>query len=296
MQVGTVKHKLGDRKDGVWLRNLDAMHAFTPYLYPNRADNEAFIRDTIDLTAVDAYLEQKNATNPEMPYKLFHVILAATVKTVTLRPKMNRFIQGYRTYQRNELTTAFVVKKQFADEAHEALAYLSFNENATIDSIHAKILEEIQSCRSEKLDNSTAGMDALTKLPRFVLRFIMWILHKLDFYGRVPNFLIKTDPNYASIFFSNLGSIKLQAGYHHLCNWGTNSLFITIGEAKMRPIFMPDGSQVMRNTVEIGLTVDERIADGYYYSGTVRLLKYLLQHPHLLEEPAGTPVDMATAK
>lgn len=286
------KRRFGDRKDGILIRDLDAMHAFTPYLYPNRADNEAFIRDTIDLSAVDAFLEQKNAKNPDLPYKLFHVILAAVVKTVTLRPKMNRFIQGYRVYQRKELTAAFVVKKQFADEAHEALAYLSFDGSATIDSIHNQIAEEIKNCRSSKLDNSTAGMDALTRLPRFILRFVMWILHRLDFYGRVPNFLIKTDPNYASIFFSNLGSIKLQAGYHHLCNWGTNSLFITIGETKMRPIFAEDGSHEMRNTVEIGLTVDERIADGYYYSGTVRLLKHLLAHPEFLDLPAEEPVEL----
>lgn len=289
--MDTTKRRLGDRRDGVWLRDLDAMHAFTPYLYPNRADNEAFIRDVIDLTQVDEYLAKKNADNPEMAYKLFHVILAAVVRVVTLRPKMNRFIQGFRTYQRRELTTAFVVKKQFADEAHEALAYLSFHEQDTIDTIHARILEEITNCRSDKLDNSTAGMDTLSKLPRFVLRFVMWILHRLDFYGKVPYFLIKTDPNYASVFFSNLGSIKLQAGYHHLCNWGTNSLFVTIGEMKMRPIFAADGTYEMRNTVEIGLTVDERIADGYYYSGTVRLLKYLMAHPELLEQPSGTPVD-----
>ncbi|MCI8524487.1 MAG: hypothetical protein HFF17_00865 [Oscillospiraceae bacterium] len=288
----TTKRRRGDRKDGIWLRDLDAMHAFTPYLYPNRADNEAFIRDVFDLTAIDEFLAKKNAANPEMPYKLFHVILAAVVKAVTLRPKMNRFVQGSRMYQRNVLTTAFVVKKQFDDESHEALAYLSFDGDATLDSIHQRILEEIRTCRSDKLDNSTAGMDALTKLPRFVLRFVMWILHRLDYYGRVPNFLIKTDPNYASVFFSNLGSIKLQAGYHHLANWGTNSLFVTIGQVALRPVYAEDGSFGMHRTVELGLTIDERIADGYYYSDTVRLLKYLLQHPELLELPATTPVDM----
>lgn len=290
------KRRFGDRKDGTWLRDLDAMHAFTPYLYPNRADNEAFISDTIDLTNVEAYLAKKNAEHSEQPYKLFQVILAAIVKAVTLRPKLNRFIQGNRTYQRNVLTAAFVVKKQFADESHEALAFLSFDESANIDSIHTKILEEIQVCRSEQLDNSTAGMDALTKLPRFLLRFIMWILRRLDYYGRVPNFLIKTDPNYASVFLSNLGSIKMQAGYHHLNNWGTNSLFVTIGECRKRPVYFEDGTFEIRSTVDIGLTIDERIADGYYYSGTMRLLKYLLQNPELLELPAGEPVDWQLSK
>ena len=288
----TQKRRFGDRKDGILIRKLDAMHAFTPYLYPNRADNEAFIRDEFDLTAVEEYLAKKNASDPEMAYKVFHVLLAAVIRVLTLRPKMNRFIQGYRVYQRRWLTAAFVVKKQFNDEAQEALAYLTFENQDNIDSIHARILQEIKTCRSDVLDNSTAGMDALTRLPRAVLRVIMWILHRLDFYGRVPNFLIKTDPNYASVFFSNLGSIKLQAGYHHLCNWGTNSVFVTIGAIKERPVFHPDGSYEMRKTMEIGLTVDERIADGYYYSGTMRLLKHLMMHPELLEQASDTPVEL----
>lgn len=285
------KRRMGDRRDGTLLRDLDALHAFTPYLYPNRADNEAFIRETIDLTQVNAYLAKKNEAHAEEPYKLFHLILAALLKTVTLRPKMNRFIQGYRMYQRNRLTAAFVVKKKFQDEAHEALAFLDYGPDDTVDTLYTRIMAEIHQCRSEKLDNSSAGMDKLTKLPRWFLRIVMWILHKLDFYGHAPEFLVKTDPNYASVFVSNLGSIKLQAGYHHLCNWGTNSLFLTIGEIKPTPFYAQDGSCKVCDGLELGLTIDERIADGYYYAESVRLLRHLLLHPELLERPASEPVD-----
>ena len=47
----------------------------------------------------------------------------------------------------------------------------------------------------------------------------------------------------------------------------------------------------MKETLELGLTLDERIADGYYYAKTVRLLKHLLQNPQLLEKPAKEEVD-----
>ena len=278
----TYKKKRGDRKDARWLRNLDPMHAFTPYLYPDRADNEAFISERIDLTNINAYMERKNAENPEMEYKLFQIIVAAFVKTITLRPKMNRFIKGYRVYQRDALTAAFVVKKQFTDDGSEALAYIAFDENADLEVVRQEVYDIIYKCRGDELDNSTQGMDTLTKLPRFILRFIMWILHKLDFYGRVPDFLIKEDPNYATVFISNLGSIGLKAGYHHLCNWGTNSIFVVLGEKKI-----VDGREVM----DLGITLDERIADGYYYSKTIKLLKYLLQNPELLETPAKEEVD-----
>lgn len=286
------KKKRGDRKDGVWLKDIDPMHAFTPYLYRNRADNEAYISERIDLENINRYLEQKNAGVGEDPYKLFHILLAAIVKTITLRPKMNRFIKGYRTYQRNDLTLAFVVKKRFADEGNEALAFVKFDEDTTIDTVRDKVYAEINECRSDKLDNSTAGMDTLTKMPRFLLRFVVWILHKLDFYGKVPDFLIKTDPNHATCFISNLGSIGLKSGYHHLSNWGTNSIFVVIGEKKLTPVYNDEeGRTEMKETLDIGLTLDERIADGYYYSKTVKLVKYLLQNPELLELPAGEEVD-----
>lgn len=276
------KKRAGDRKDARWLRDLDALHAFVPYLYPNRADNEAYICERIDLTNINQYIEKKNAENPEMQYKLFQIIIAALVKTITLRPKMNRFVKGGRIYQRNVLSAAFVVKKEFADDGGEALAFVEFDEDTDIDSVRQKIYDIIHKCRGTGMDNSTQGMDTLTKLPRFVLRFVMWILHKLDYYGRVPDFLIKEDPNYATVFVTNLGSIGLKSGYHHLSNWGTNSIFVVLGEKKV-----VNGREV----IDIGLTLDERIADGYYYSKTVKLLKHLLHNPELLETPAKEEVD-----
>lgn len=276
------KKRAGDRKDARWLRDLDALHAFVPYLYPNRADNEAYICERIDLTNINRYIEKKNAENPEMQYKLFQIIIAALVKTITLRPKMNRFVKGGRIYQRDVLSAAFVVKKEFADDGGEALAFVEFDEDTDIDSVRQKIYDIIHKCRGAGMDNSTQGMDTLTKLPRFVLRFVMWILHKLDYYGRVPDFLIKEDPNYATVFVTNLGSIGLKSGYHHLSNWGTNSIFVVLGEKKV-----VNGREV----IDIGLTLDERIADGYYYSKTVKLLKHLLHNPELLETPAKEEVD-----
>ncbi len=287
------KKKPGDRRDGTWLREVDAMHVIMPYLYPNKTDNEAFIMEDIPLQPIEDYLAARNAklAEGEEEYKLFHVLLAAFVKTITLRPKMNRFIKGGKMFQRNSLSVAFVVKKKFSDNGAEALAFKEFDENTTIDDVHRIISEEINECRSDKADNSTDKMDMLKKLPRCILRFVMWILHRLDEQGRVPYSLIKTDPNHASCFITNLGSIGLKAGYHHLSNWGTNSLFVVLGKKKKTPIFNEDGSYSMQDTIPIGLTLDERIADGYYYSRTVKLLKYLLANPELLETAAKEEVD-----
>jgi len=286
------KKRRGDRFDATLVRDIDALHWFMPYLYPNRADNEAFIQEEFDLTNLEAFLEKKNEGRDKADrYTIFHAVAAALVKTVTLRPKMNRFIQGRRLYQRDKLTLAFVVKKQFKDDAHEALAYIEFPEDTTIDSLHERIMREIRECRSDKLDNSTAGMELFTKLPRWLMRIVMWMLHRLDFYGKVPYDLIKADPNYSSVFITNLGSIKLNAAYHHLTNWGTNSVFVIIGEKAKKPVFREDGTYEMRDTLGVGITLDERIADGYYYAQTIKLVKKLIEQPELLDLPANQEVD-----
>lgn len=285
------KRRHGDRRDGKWLRNLDPLHAFVPYLMPNRCDTEAYLTEQIDLSNIIDYINRKNADGREFKMTIFHVIAAAFVKTVTLRPSMNRFIQGRRLYQRNELSLAFVAKRRFADDEHEALLMMRFDENTTIDTVYERIKAEVTEARSGKVDNSTEKMDILNHLPRFMLRFVMSILRTLDFYGRVPLSLVKDDPDYSSIFMSNLGSIKLNSSYHHLNNWGTNSLFVVIGEKHKAPYYDDNGNVTMREALNIGITLDERIADGYYYAKTFKLLKHLLAHPELLELPAKEAVD-----
>lgn len=290
------KRRFGDRKDGTLIRDLDGMHFITPLIYPNRCDNEAYISERIDLGPVNAFLAQKNAQPSDFPYTLFHVILAALVKTVTLRPKLNRFIANKNFYQRREVSAAFVVKKLFSDDAGEALAVVHATDDSTLTSLHADIFRQISSCRSDKVDASTDNMNLFNRMPRFLGKFIVWILTRLDIHGWIPASIIETDPYYCTMVLSNLGSIRLRSGYHHLTNWGTCSLFCIIGEKKMTPIFQPDGTYEMRETLDLGLTIDERLADGYYYSKSIRLLKHLLEHPELLELPAAQTVELEDKK
>ena len=291
MTMDQHKRRRGDRRDGVLLRELDSLHYITGIIYPNRCDNEAYVSLRIDLTAMNEYLARKNETEKDFPYTMFHLIVAALLKTITLRPKMNRFIVNSNFYQRNEVSAAFVVKKQFSDTGAEALAVLHGKDNFTVADVHEYIRSQVQECRSEKTDPTTGVMDYLNKIPRFISKAAIRILMWLDKHGWVPKDIIATDPYYNSVVISNLGSIKLKCGYHHLTNWGTCSMFCIIGEKKKTAFFDEDGTMTMRETLDLGLTIDERLADGYYYSKSVRLLKYLLEHPEELEKPIKEEVD-----
>lgn len=283
------------RKDGTLVPETDPMHLITPHMVPNRCDNEAVLTELFDMTAVEAYLAKKNADGPEFKYTFFHVICAAIAKVLVLRPRMNRFYAGRRLYDRNDILFAFVVKKKFEDNGAEALAIIKVDKDGEIspvEQIHGKVKDIVYSVRKEnKTEGTTEKMGILTKLPRGLLRFVMSFLNWLDYHGKYPAALMKDDPYFASVFVSNLGSIKMHANYHHLVNWGTNSIFVVIGEKKLTPFFQPDGSVQMRDALELGLTIDERIADGVYFAKSIHLLRRLLSQPELLDEPIQTPVD-----
>lgn len=286
------KKKWGDRKDGIWLKELPPLNRIMPGIMPNRADNEAYISVDIDLRPLDAYLAKKNEGRTEDKYTYFHIISAAIAKAFVLRPRMNRFIVNNKVYQRKNLTVAFVVKKKFDDHSEEGLAFLEYGPEETVNTYHEKIMKVIHQTRKEGAqDTSSDAMDIISKLPQWLINAIIRTVLWLDKHGWAPDALIGSDPNHAAIFLTNLGSIGLEGGYHHLVNWGTNSCFIVLGKKFMKMEYDKEGNSDLHEVIPLGITLDERIADGYYYSGTVALVKELLEHPELLELPANTPVE-----
>lgn len=285
------KRRFGDRWDGRLIRELDSLHFVTGVIYPNRCDNEAFISERIDLTNINEYLNKKNYEGIDYKYNLFQLIVTAIVKTLTLRPKMNRFIVNGNFYQRNEVSASFVVKKQFADHGAEALAFLHMKDEDNLESVHNYIKNQVMECRSDKVDSSTDTMDLFNKIPRWISKAVMRFVMRLDKHGWVPKSMVETDPYYSSVVLSNLGSIKMKSGYHHLTNWGTCSMIVLIGEMKDRPFYDENGNVQMRPTVDLGITIDERVADGYYYSKTMRLIRKLLENPELLEKPLNEEIE-----
>lgn len=299
MKTQTRKKNRRDRRDGWYLDNLDSLHVIMPFSFPRRCDNEAVLGEVLDMTEIDKFLAEKNAQNPDFKYTWFHVISAILAKTLMLRPKMNYFISGYRMYERKNIELAFNVKRKFEDNAEEAMAKFVLDKDggSVIEQVHSYVRDFVTTVRvHDKTVGITNSFNFLQHLPRFVLRFIVWVLRRLEYHGLYPKGMQKDDPAYSSIYISNLGSIKMNADYHHLFQWGTMSFFVVIGEKKMRPFFKEDGSYELRNTIKVGITIDERIADGYYFAKTLRLVRYLCQHPELLELDAVAPIDFEEKK
>lgn len=278
--------KWGDRRDGHWVKDAPGLNVVMTCLFPKRADCEVYLHQEIDITELLKYIETKNGPDAEYKTTLFHCFVTMVARVVNERPYLNRFIQGARIYERDEITISFVAKRRFADHSEESLMVYKPKGEDTLDSVSYKISGEVHEMRSRK---KAAGIDDIldkfAALPRPILMLALRIVRWLDFWGKVPKALTEGDTNYTTVLLSNLGSIKCPSVYHHLNNYGTNSIMITIGTIHKAPVIHEDGSMEMRDFVDIGATLDERIADGFYFARSLKLIHHICAHPELLDRP-----------
>ena len=282
------KRRWGDRRDGRRVK-VSGMQTIMASLWPKRTDCEVYLNDTIDVTEMMKYVEQKNAEHPDLKTTFFHCVIAAVAKMVRERPLMNRFVQGRRVYERFDISVAFVAKLAFEDHAEEALLFFVPKDTDTVDNVSQMVVNKVKKVRSR--GNQKAGVDDLldkvAAFPRPIVMLICKIVRWLDFWGKNPAALTEGDPHYATVLLSNLGSIKCPAVYHHLNNYGTNSIMVTIRTIHEEERLMPDGSKQIRKVCDIGATLDERIGDGFYFARSLKLIHYICAHPELLDQPIG---------
>jgi hypothetical protein len=279
------KKRFGDRRDARWVREIDGLHSIFAHLMNKRTDAEVYVNLQLDVTEALAYLAEKNRGETEYRATLFHCFIMAAAKTVYFRPLLNRYISGRRYYDRYAITAGFAAKKRFEDHSEETLVVREIPEDWTLSDVTRSVVGTIHKARAEGSYGLDDTLNVLKKLPRPLMMFLMWIFRTLDFYGKMPKALTEDDPNYSSIFLSNLGSIKSPSVYHHLNNYGTNSLMITIGTIHKAALVNSDGETHIRDVVDVGVTADERIADGFYFARSLKLIEHLLAHPELLDKP-----------
>lgn len=284
------RHRL-DRADGYYLKDVDSFHKYFAHLNPNRTECEVCMLSSLDVTKAVEYLAKKNE-NSEYKYTFFHVILTAVSKMLTNREKMNIFVAGKRYYMRKEIVLSFVAKKKFEDHAEEALMMLKPKAGDNINTISKKVVGEVKEARKEGNNyGADATLDLLAKLPKWLMSIVMMALKFMDSHGLFPRAFMEMDPNYSTVLLSNLGSIKCDAVYHHLSNFGTNSILLTIGTIHKEKVLMDDGSEEIRDICNFGITLDERLADGFYFARCMKLVQHILNNPELLEDGIETVVD-----
>ena len=272
----------GDRRDGKKVRDIHGMQNIMIDFKPNRCDSSVYMNHKIDMTNFVKYMDKMKKDNPGLTY--YHGLVDVIAKTIYSRPYMNRFIAGRTMYMHNEVSLASSIKVEFEDSAIEALMVIKIDPQDTLLDVSRKTKEKVDKIRASKearKDNANGAADTLGHLPKFIRVPVVGFMKWLDSHGWLPRSLMEDNLYYSSAILSNLGTFKVGAIYHNLTNFGTSSSLITFGEIKEE-----NGKWFM----EMGATIDERIADGFYFCKALKLIEYIFDNPSLMMEPAGEHV------
>lgn len=285
------KRRFGDRKEGRLLRSLPAFAKFVPFIMPTRNDACNQYEESFEVSDVDRRLRKLRVDG----YKgigILHFIIAAYIRGVSMLPGMNRFVVGRRIYARDNIEVVMTVKRSLAIDATETTIKVVFEPTDTIFDVYRKMNEKIDEIKTVEGNNNTEDVaEAMCKAPRFLLRFALTILRIMDYFGWLPQSLLDASPFHGSMIITDLGSLRIGPIYHHIYNFGTLPVFISFGAKRHAYELDRHGNMVDRKYVDCKFVMDERTVDGHYYAQFLQAIRYLFQHPEVVEAPPSRVID-----
>jgi hypothetical protein len=228
---------------------------------------------------IQNYLNEKRKQGVSLSH--MSVLVAAYLRTMAEYPELNRFIVNSNIYARNECAIAMVVLKA-GETDNGTMSKMYFNKTDTVFDVHNTIEEYVNANRETPEKNGTEKIVKFLLSVPGLLRSGVWVIKLLDKYGLLPKAIINMSPFHNSLVISNLISIRTNHIYHHCYEFGTTSVFITMGNLREVPK-RKGGEIVFERSIPLGVVMDERIASGSYFAIAFRKMKKYLANPELLE-------------
>ena len=270
------------RSDGKRIKYEDILVKMTPHFMKTRNDAVNQIMHPVRVEDMDAWIREKSEKEG-IVFNYMHVVMATIVRLLATRQRLNRFVVRGAVYQRNCISISLTVKRSLRDEGAESTIKVPFTGEETIYEVKEKIDNAIKESIDE--DNKTQKViKKLAILPNWLLRFAIGTIKWLDNRNMLPKALINASPFHTSVYVTYLKSIRCDAVFHHIYNFGTTGIFVAIGKEKFAPVADFEELKVGK-IMNLGITMDERFCDGFYFAKSLRIWNDMFHNLSELEKP-----------
>lgn len=283
--------RFSDRKEGRVIRSLPAPLRLAPYLATARDESTSHLADSVEVSAIEQWLVEARESGWS-GIGFIHLLVAAYVRTVSMRPGINRFVVGRRLYARNDIQVVFPVRRTDSYGTHQTLVKVSFAPTDTVYDVFRRMNETVDDIKANmgatELEKTTA---TFMRVPRPFLRLTMRVLRWMNYQDWLPQSLLDISPYHASLSVSDMGSLGIPPESPALPRFGTLPCALSFGAKRRCYEMEKDGRTVERHYVDYVIASDNRMADAPYFAGAYKCLKYFLKNPKLLELPPETVED-----
>ncbi len=271
----------GLRSDGKKVKDANAVDRVQAFFVQKRSESINYLTLKLPCEPLDDFIAKQRKDGNK--YSYMHLIIATLVRVFYIRKKMNRFVSKGVLYQRNDISIAMDINKKLEDDGERIPIKFMFTGKESLPQVFKLIEKEIEeNITGESVSQTSVFAKKTAKKSSCLIRLKIAILKWLDKHGLLSKSKIKISPFHASCFFSNLKSIKLGYIYHHLYDFGTTSIYITMGKEKVEPAVIDNKELSLSKDLTLGMSVDDRIADGIYMEKTLRLIQEILANPDTL--------------
>lgn len=281
----------GKRPDGRVIKNLEPMQKIMPYIMKTRTDSMNMYEDTFACEPMDTYIKEKETQGIKLGY--MHILIAATVRLLALRPQLNRFIMNGKIYARPKIWVSFVVHPTLRDESTGTTIKLCFEGTETILEVAQKVNEVIEketTKRVEENDTDKLMRTLMNKIPGPFIKLVVNTLLWMDKHNILPKAIVELSPFHTSFWVTNLKSLGISHIFHHIYEFGTTGLFLAMGKEKTIPVV--SGKEIVKEKhMSFGLVSDERFCDGLYFALSLRMMRKFMRNPLLLEAPIDRKIE-----
>lgn len=267
------------RPDGIRVKKADPMYALIPYFLRKRYDAMNMITLDIPVEPMRKFINAKRKEGISISH--LGLVIAAYLRTAAEYPMINRFIGNKKVFQHNDFTVSMVVLRPNGGDVMSKI-YLDMADDVL--TVQKKIDEFIDDNRVNEDQALDKAMNILLKIPG-LMGFAIAVLRLLDRMNILPRALVKASPFHASLLISNLASIRTNHIYHHVYQFGSTSVGMTMGNMREVPRRLHNGEVVHDRCVPLGVVTDERICSGHYFAQAFARLKEYLSDPELLVGP-----------
>jgi hypothetical protein len=271
------------RPDGTRVENVHPVRRIVPFVMPIRNGAWVLFEQNVPTAPLRPMLDAINAERPaDRKVTMFHCVLRAMGLGIHAFPRLNRFVAGSRFYDRNAILLSFSGKQRMERDAPIYTTKLQFDPDESLVTMVDRILDRVREGRSGRETATDREIKGFLKLPAPVLRLAIKLQRVFDGWNLLPKALIQDDPLYASAFIANLGSVGLDAAFHHLYDYGSIPIFATMGRVHRAVVVRDDGSVGSHEVFQMRYTYDERVEDGFYAARALEHVAATLGDPERL--------------
>jgi len=274
----------GRRPDGRVDKNIDPIVRITSHIMPKRYDAQVMVERSVDYDAIKEYLKIKREEGTKFTH--MDVLITAYLRVLKKYPEFNRFVVNRKIYNRNEITVSLTILKNRNEDGviNETVIKVNFSTDDTIFDVNKKMNDAIALNREAEEKNFTDKLArfflAIPLVPGMAIGFVKL----LDKVGLLPKMVIDALPFHTSLFITNMASIRMGAVYHHIYDFGTTSIFMSIGKKESKLDLDKENNVVKKNILPLGVVIDERICSGATYAMGFNYFDRLLKNPACLEK------------